>query len=645
VPLPTGPITGFQKTPIAGSDDLGDGGPVEKAWLRFPSGIAVDAGGAIYFADRDSREIRRIGLDRIISRFAGIFDPSSGSPDGTPARDAHFGFLGGLAFSPNGELYFTEEQKIRKIDSSGLLRTVAGRLERGNPDFAGDGGPATDARLAMPSALAFGPDGSLYFVDQGNHRVRRVTPDGIVRTIAGNGSTGSSGDGGPATDAQLGSNMGDIAVDRSGNLYIRDTFNARVRRVAPDGIITTVAGTGRQAYSGDNIPAVQASIGAAQGLAADSAGNLYVGDQYRIRKIGSNGIITTIAGDGTGGMPVDGMPALNNRVGSPYRLLAGMAGDVYVVDGAHQRIERIDASGILHIVAANTDVRDGGPATAARLNVPQMTIAGRNGEIYIADTGNHRVRRVDRDGTIMTVAGNGREDGPGSLPSPRALLLDQQGNLLIASGAAVRKLSQDGTLTLVAGGDMPGYSGDEGPATKAQLTMPTTLAFDTAGYLLIGDGPNHAIRRVSPDGIISTWLGGNKAAETVRLNWPAGLAFDLEGNLLIADSSDYRVLRYSPGKPIVTVAGNGGSAVTFRLGGDGGRPAAGAGIGSPSSVAADTHGNIFIGTAGLFWVSPDGVLHQPPYNAPGVSGVSIDRDGTILGIEVSGKVYRFTPLR
>jgi sugar lactone lactonase YvrE len=339
---------------------------------------------------------------------------------------------------------------------------------------------------------------------------------------------------------------------------------------------------------------------------------------------------------------MDASPALNNPAGLPAHLVSGPAGSLYSLDAASKQITRIDGSGILHIVAENKDVHDGAPAAQARFSQPQAALADANGEIYIADTMNHRVRKIGRDGKIVTVAGNGRNSGPGSVPNPRALAFDPQGGLLIAAGNWVRRWSPDGLLTAVAGGDLQGNSGDGGPATQALLTTPNALAFDAGGNLYIADGYNHVVRCVSSDGVISSVVGGSKAPETGALNYPAALAFDSQSNLLIADSAANRVLRYSPGKTLVTIGGNGSNLATFIIGREAVMPATGIGIPFLTSLAVDNQGNIFVSSTGLNWISPDGMLHKTQYDA---FGISVDRDGSLLVTDAIGRLNRFTPLR
>ena len=332
------------------------------------------------------------------------------------------------------------------------IYTVAGTGKRG---FSGDGGPAVDAQLARPHGLAVDPDGNLYIADLSNHRIRRVDPSGTITTIAGTGTRGYSGDNGPASRAQL-TFPGGVAVDRAGNLYIADSNNRRIRQVDPSGIITTFAGTGGEGPSGDGGPAVQAEIGVPERVTVDRTGNLFfsVGSHFSIRRVDPSGTITTYARDagGSGSDVGDGGPAVEASLKEPQGVAVDGAGNLYIADMGNYRIRRVDLSGIITTFAGIGDdggrLGDGGPAVEAYLVEPQGVAVDGEGNLYIADTGNDRIRRVDSSGTINTVAGTGAR----------------------------------------------GYSGDNGPALQARLRQPGEVAVDAAGNIYIADTQNHCVR-------------------------------------------------------------------------------------------------------------------------------------------------------
>ena len=239
------------------------------------------------------------------------------SGDGGPAVEAELRNLYGVAVDSAGNLYIadTRNRRIRKIDSTGTITTIAGTGEVG---FSGDGGPAAVARLTFPYGVAVDSAGNLYIADTGNQRIRKVDSTGTITTIAGTGEVGFSGDGGPAVEAELRNPYG-VAVDSAGNVYIADSSNHRIRKVDSTGTITTIAGTGEVGFSGDGGPAVEAELRSPRGVAVDSAGNVYIADvsDRRIRKVDSTGTITTIAGTGEVGFSGDGGPAVEAELRSP----------------------------------------------------------------------------------------------------------------------------------------------------------------------------------------------------------------------------------------------------------------------------------------------------------------------------------------
>ncbi len=296
----------------------------------------------------------------------------------------------------------------------GVITTVAGN---GNWGFSGDGGPATAASLNYPVGVSVAADGSLYIADTYNGRIRRVGPDGIITTVAGNGQLGLFGRRWPGDGGEPEHPFG-VAVAADGSLYIADIENHRIRRVGPDGIITTVAGNGQRGFSGDGGPATAAGLHHPTGVAVAADGSLYIADydNYRIRRVGPDGIITTVAGNGNYGFSGDGGPAtaasLSTHSMSPSPPTAACTS--WTTDYYNHRIRRVGPDGIITTVAGNGNwdwdfSGDGGPATAASLYYPSSVAVAADGSLYIADYDNHRIRRVGPDGIITTVAGNGNE--------------------------------------------------------------------------------------------------------------------------------------------------------------------------------------------------------------------------------------------
>ena len=315
-----------------------------------------------------------------------------------------------------------------------------------------------------------------------------------IDTFAGNGTIGYSGDNGPATSAQLNQPWG-VAVDAAGNVYIADTVNNRIRKVA-NGVISTVAGNGTLGYSGDDGPATSAQLSWPAGVAVDSAGNLYVADQNnnRIRKV-SNGVITTVAGNGTPGYSGDNGPATSAKLYGPKGVAVDSAGNLYIADTSNQRIRKV-LNGVIATAAGNgPDLYgnggysgDNGPATSARLNQPWGVAVDFAGNLFIADYGNNRIRKVS-NGVITTAI---------NWSYPQGVAVDAAGNLFIADNyGRISKLS-NGVITTVAGTGMQGFSGDNGPATGAQLSGPAGVAVDAAGNVYVADFGNNRIRVLVP---------------------------------------------------------------------------------------------------------------------------------------------------
>ena len=578
----------------------------------------------------------------VISTYAG----GAALPIPSPATAGSIGHPISVTADSAGNVYFASPDAgyVSKLDANGMLTRVAGT---GIAGYSGDGGPAINARLrllfpnisAVSAGLTADRDGNLFVADTGNHRVRRVAPDGTITTVAGNGTRGFSGDGGAAIDAQLNWPWA-LAVDSAGNLFISDALNYRVRKVSRAGIISTVAGGGATVgRAGDGNAATGAQI-SGWGIAADGAGNLHIGENHHIvapahvtytpaiRKVSPDGVISTVA----------------ELQATPWGLAADHSGNVFVADGV-SRIKKISADGTVTTVAGIGPgfSGDGGPAASAQLFNPSGIAVDGSGNLFIADRGNRRIRKVTGHGTITTVAGDGSGhniwpfggaaiDGipatMSQLSRPSSVARDGSGNLFIADtwNNRVRKVARDGVITTIAGTGTPGFSGDGGPATNAQLSYPISLALDNTGSLFVldvgGTGTNGGgrVRKIAPSGTIMTVAGngstglsgdGGPATEAAFGSfWECntlcgGIAVDSAGDLYIADVGNARVRKVSAGGTISTVAGNGG----FGYSGDGG-PATEAQLGyTVVGVGIDDNGNLLIATEGrIRKVSADGII-------------------------------------
>lgn len=496
-----------------------------------------------------------------------------------------------------------------------IVTTVAG----GGPHNL----PATSANVFGLKGVAVDGAGNVYYSSTQYNRIYKITPAGLLTVVAGTIGAGFSGDGGPATDATL--TLDHMSLDQSGNIFIPNSSS--VRRVdAQTGIITTVAGTTVAGFSGDGGPALGARFKNVARVAVDAAGNLYVVDRgnNRVRRVdAATGVITTVAGKGTSGIGADGVPATTSNVSSPLDASFDAAGNLLIVDST-RRVRRVNAAtGIITTVAGNgvscpdTNVvyGEGGSATGASLCRPVGVAADPAGNLLIADSSNNRIRRVDAaTGIITTFAGNGTGqhsgDGfaatSGSLAQVAGVAVDGAGNLYLAdnqNGRVRRVDAATGVMTTVAGTGKFGLSGDGGPATGADFSVPYDVATDAAGNIFVADQKNSRIRRVdAATGVVTTYAGGgywnqpNEGDGGLATNAVVGvvyhIAVDGAGNLYI--SADNRVRKVNAATGIITrVAGNGfyysGSGGPS---GDGG-PATSAPL-AANGMAIDKAGNLYI---------------------------------------------------
>ena len=350
-----------------------------------------------------------------------------------------------------------------------VISTIAGTFD--NVGYTGDGGPASAAILNSPSDLVLDSIGNLYFTDFVNNVIRKIDTSGTITTVAGNGfgaggtaSGGYSGDGGQATAAELNGPFG-LAIDRGGNIIFADGYNHVVRKVSTSGIITTIAGKNTTGYTGDGGAATAATLNNPVGIAIDKKGNIYIADDHNnaIRKVDTAGKIYTFAGNNTGGYSGDGGQATTAAIKDPIGVCTDTAGNVYFAEADNGVIRMVNTLGIISTFAGRTDTGysgDGGAATAARLRSPERVNTDDSGNVYISDFFNNVVRKVNPAGIITTFAGDGTGAGTGG-----------------STGA---------------------YGGDGGPATAAQLTLPSGVAVGHTGLVYICDRGNQVIRRIGP---------------------------------------------------------------------------------------------------------------------------------------------------
>jgi len=546
---------------------LGDGGQAISANLNLPGGVAVDHSGNVFIADTGDNSIREVGANGVINTIAGTGFGGYGGDTGL-AGDAVLLQPEDVFVDGSGNVFIadTGNAVVREITAStGIINFIAGSCQTTacSVGFSGDGGLANSAGLVEPFAVAVDSTGNVYIAEPTDGRIREIsTVKGAldINTIAGNGTLGFSGDGGVATVAELNRPTG-LAVDGSGNIYIADSLNNRIRAVKSGSSITTFAGNGGYSYSGDGGAATSAQMNSPHGVAVDGGGNFYVADSGNnvVRKISAGGAITTLAGNGTAGFGGDGSAATGAQLNGPQGVAVDAAGNVYIADTGNSRVREVSGGTITTVAGNGTPgySGDGGAATGAALYSPVGLAFDAKGSLYIADTNNSAIRKV-ASGTISTVAGNGLQgysgDGAAALSAqlndPQGVAADAAGNLYITDtlNYRIRMVSPAGKISTIAGNGVAGYSGDGGPAGQAHLSYPAGIAVDTAGNVFFADA-GASVRKIYANGTISTiagngsigYSGDGGLATQASLNGPSGIAVDSRGDVYLADSGNNAV--------------------------------------------------------------------------------------------------------
>ncbi len=520
-------------------------------------------------------------------------------------------------------------------------------------DYVGDNGPATSALLFQAEGIAADSSGNLYISDAANHRVRKITRAGMITTVAGTGIAGFSGDGGAANAAQLNSPYG-LAMDGIGNLYVADLGNARVRKISPDGIITTIAGGGSLAAGGSNdgSPATLLALMAPRNLAWDGRGSLFISDfnAHRVYRLAGDGTLTTVAGNGVPGSFGDGGFALRAELNYPAGIASDLRGNLYIGDTQNHLIRKVTAGGIISSI--------GRAATPTGLAVDSF------GTVYIADPSGGQVISIPQAGS------------PSAFPiSAYDLCFGIDGYLYTTDGKFVRRISFTGTSPVIAGGGSLAY-GDHGPARLARLNHPTGVTVDSAGNVYIADRDNNRVRRVGTDGIITTVAGTGDAGDNpdgtlstiAQLSSPSAVAADANGNVFIADSGNHRV-RYITGNMAlrgVNIPGLGtpsyvlpdafgnlyvadstnGTIVEVMAGG--GIATIASNLKSPRGLALDAGGNLYVAEMDAAHVKKIGAGGQIALIAEGLwnipRSVAVDASGNVFVVDTGlQQVYRISP--
>jgi sugar lactone lactonase YvrE len=596
-------------TLVAGN--IGGPGSVDgsDASARFydPQAITTDAVGNLYVADTSNHTIRKISPTGEVTTLAGKAG-SYGSADGAGSA-ARFSSPSGITSDSGANLYVTDtlNHTIRKITPAGVVTTLAGVAgATGSTDGAG-----LAARFNSPYGIKADSAGNLFVADTNNLTIRKITPDGVVTTFAGTAGAWGSTDG-TGAGARFSGPHG-ITADTSGNLYVTDTehfpqpigsgHNSTIRKITASGVVTTLAGTPGVFGSADGVGAA-AQFNEPQGITADSAGNLYVADTYNgtIRKITPSGVVSTFAGTvGSGSADGNGAAA---RFSYPSGITSDAAGNLYVADTSNSTIRKITSSGTVSTLAgaAMQFGSADGAGTSARFAGPSGITADQAGSLYVVDTYNAIIRKVSPAGSVSTFAGTagveGSADGTGTtaqFSGPSGITIDAAGNLYVADTAnrLIRKITSSGVVSTLAGSGV--YGSADGAGTSAQFSAPSGIAVDKANNLYVADTNNNTIRKVTPEGVVSTLAGkaqvigsadGSGANATFQA--PADIAIDTAGNLYVADTYNHTIRKISSTGIVTTLAGSAGVS-----GSDDGQGAAARFL-YPKGVAVDAGGNIYV---------------------------------------------------
>ncbi len=579
-------ISTFAGRAPMGSDD----GDRDVARFSIPLGVACDGAGNVYVADSGNHTIRKVTPEGVVTTIAG--SPGlSGSSDGS-ANAARFFSPSGLALDNSGILYVADagNHTIRKITPAGIVTTLAGAARQtGNTD-----GVSIGARFNLNrSGLAVGGDGNIYIADTNNSTIRKITPAGVVTTFAGQAGQRGSVDG-VGGDARFTAPYS-VAIDPTENIYVADSNNRTIRKITPAGLVTTLAGTatsnaGQQAADGTG---PGARFSRPTGVAVDSAGNVYGSEynSYTVRKVTALGVVTTLAGTAKVGA-ADGIGGAA-QFDFPWGLAVDGDGNVYVADANNNTVRKITSGGVVSTLAGIPLGNVDGTGSAARFSSPSGIAADRDGNLYVSDTGNRAIRKITAAGVVTTLASAvTRFDFPaapipeGVRPArtefapPGDIALDKEGNLYVVFGVLIRKVSLDGVVTNFAGAATETGSAD-GLGGAARFNSITGIVVDDAGNVYVSDSNNYTIRKITPTGNVTTLAGaaGQRGSvdangNAARFSEPLGLTVDRHGTVYVSDRGSIR--KISPAGDVTTLPGNTGSEI------------------DPHGLAVDSDGNVYI---------------------------------------------------
>jgi len=589
-------------TTFAGPGNPGsEDGTGSAARFHSPQSVATDSSGNVYVADTYNNAIRKITPAGAVTTLAGLAG-SWGSADGTGSA-ARFNYPTGVATDSSGNVYVADyfNHTIRKITLAGAVTTLAGLAgSSGSSD-----GTGSAARFNYPSGVATDSSGNVYVNDTNSYTIRKITPAGAVTTLAGLAGSWGSADG-TGSAARFDRPAG-VATDSSGNVYVADANNRAIRKITPAGAVTTLAGLAGSWGSADGTGSA-ARFDDPLGVATDSSGNVYVADSSNdtIRKITPAGAVTTIAGlagvmgsaDGTGSAA---------RFNVPVAVATDSSGNVYVAEYSHA-IRKITPAGAVTTLAglAGGAGSADGVRSAARFNRPGGLATDSSGNIYVADSDNHMIRKITPAGAVTTMAGlagvDGSADGTGSAARfwyPRSVATDSSGNIYVADSynCTIRKVTPAGAVSTLAGlAHLIGSA--DGTGSAARFFLPEGIATDSSGNVYVADAGNFTIRKITPAGAVTTLAGlagvdgsTDGTGSAARFEHPAAVATDSSGNVYVADYYNETIRKITPAGAVTTLAGLAGA-----LGSADGTGSA-ARFNGPLGVATDSSGNLYVADA------------------------------------------------
>ena len=553
------------------------------AKFNEPFGLVADNAGNLFVADTNNNAIRKITADGVVTTLAG--GSGSGTADGTGTA-AKFHEPHAVAIDSSGTLYVAdyENHMVRKVTSAGVVTTLAG-----GADISGSvDGQGTAARFMALQGIAVDSTGNVYVTESGNRDVRKISASGLVTTLVG--GTGKFGE------------PRGLALDASGNLYVGDYGSNVVRKVTSTGAVSLYAGTAPTAGSSDGTTTSALFYGPS-GVAIDSSNNLYIADTLNntVRKISASGTVTTLAGLAGRTSSVDGSAA-TARFEDPYAVAVDGSGNLYVADATDNSIRKVTSDGAVTTLAGKGGSFGSADGTgdAARFKNPLGIAVDTAGNVYVADTGNSTVRKITAGGVVSTLAGSaglaGSLDATGTAArfmGPYGITVDAAGNVyVVESSAAVRKITAAGVVTTLAG--TSGTNGfTNGTGTAARFSVPFDIAVDGAGNLYVSDHGNHAVRLITSAGVVTTLAGSGTAGKAdgtgiaASFKFPSGLAADSSGTVYLADTDNQVVRKITTAGVVTTIAGTGSLGSADGVG-------TAASFYNPKDVAVDPSGNLYV---------------------------------------------------